>query len=308
MRKALVLVLVSTALVVALAPGAGAESYWFPEVDIEVTVREDGSFEYREERTYAFDGDFTFAFYRVMKERLAAGGQVDITDFEISENGRPLERRPAHEIDQDRVPGTYWVDYYHEGNSAYAKWFYRADDEQRTFSISYVVHDAVTVYDDHAQLYWKFIAGNWEVPTRRVTGTVHLPDGASRDEVRAWLHAVLTSEYQIVDGRTIRFEVDNLPPGRFVEMRILFPPELVPEATERVSGEIWDEAYAEEAEWVEEANERRRRAQQDEHHHRHMRPSCAHGGYSNPRRPGWRITAAPHARSADAADRPAWTS
>ena len=262
MRKTLFFTVVSMVLLVAAVQPASTKSYWFPEVDIDVTVREDGSFVYREARTYDFSGDFTFAFYQVMKTRLAGRGEVDVTDLAISENGRELDERGAHEIDGDRVPGAYWVDYDYGGNSVYAKWYYRADDERRTFVISYTVHDAVTVYDDHAQLYWKFIAGNWEVPTRRVTGTIHLPDGAVKDEVRAWLHAVLTSEYEIVDGRTIRFEVDNLPPGRFVELRVLFPPSLVPGASERASGTIWDEAYEEEARWVEEANARRRRAQE----------------------------------------------
>ncbi|MBD3348814.1 MAG: DUF2207 domain-containing protein, partial [Candidatus Eisenbacteria bacterium] len=255
--KSLALLLV----VFALASVAEAKSYYVHDVDIDVNVRPDGGFEFREVRTFDFDGDFTFAYYQVEKVRTAGGSRVEITDFAVGEEGRPFDMRPAHEIDRDRTPGTYWVDYDHEGRFVYAKWFYRAEDERRGFDISYYVHDAVVVYDDFAQLYWKFVGEQWDVPTRRVTGTIHLPPGADKDNVRAWLHANLTSEVRIEDGRTVTFEVDNLQPGRFVELRILFPPELVPAATERASGEIWDRAYSEEKKWVEEANARRAAAQ-----------------------------------------------
>jgi len=36
----------------------------------------------------------------------------------------------------------------------------------------------VTLYDDYAQLYWKFIGENWDKPAREVTGVIHLPPGA----------------------------------------------------------------------------------------------------------------------------------
>ncbi len=91
--------------------------------------------------------------------------------------GSPYELGDPGRLDDSKPAGSYWVDYNYSGNSVYGKWFYRADDEVRTFDISYVVHDAVTVYDDNAQLYWKLIGENWDVPAREVTGTIHLPHG-----------------------------------------------------------------------------------------------------------------------------------
>ncbi len=246
----------------AAAASAGAKDYWFPRVVVDVTVNADGSFQYRESRTYEFDDAFTFAFYQVEKLRLSGGEPVDITDFVVSENGAPLELRDQAEIDEPRTPGTYWVSYDYEGDSVYGKWFYRADDETKTFDISYTVRDAVTVHDDFAQLYWKFIAENWEKPTTQVSGFIHLPPGADPDQVRGWLHAPLTSEYWIRDAQTIEFKVDNLPPGQFVEMRIVFPTALVPGARVREAGTIWDRAFNEEKQWVEEANAERVRAQE----------------------------------------------
>jgi hypothetical protein len=257
MRRTLAALAALLATLAALAGPACAKSYYISHVDIDVTVHTDGSFDFRETRTFSFDGDFTFAYYRVEKARTDGGTRVEISDFTVGEGGRSYSLREARDIDQDRPPGTYWVSYDYEGRYVYGKWFYRANDEDRPFDISYKVHDAVTVYDDFAQLYWKFVGSDWEVPTRLVTGTIHLPPGADKDRVRAWLHTTLTSRYDIVDERTITFRADNLASRQFVELRILFPPDLVPEAGTRVSGAIWDTAFAEESRWVDDANRRR---------------------------------------------------
>ncbi|MCK4409815.1 MAG: DUF2207 domain-containing protein, partial [Candidatus Eisenbacteria sp.] len=257
----LIAVVLTAAVLVGVSASAGAKSYYFPKITVDVTVRPDGSFEFREARTYAFDGDFTWAFYQVEKVRTAGGNRVDITDFVIGEHGRPFTLGDARSLDESEAPSSYWVSYDYQGDSVYGKWFYRADDETRTFEISYVVHDAVTVYDDNAQLYWKLIGENWDVPAKEVTGTIHLPPGADKDRVRAWLHTELTSEYWIEED-AVRFRVTGLRPGEFVEMRVLFPPELVPGATSRASGDIWDSAFAEESRWVEDANRRRIAAQE----------------------------------------------
>jgi uncharacterized membrane protein len=254
-------VVLTAGVLAGVSAPAEAKGYYFPNVSIDVTVLPDGSFEFREARTYAFDGDFTWAFYQVDKVRTAGGDIVDITDFVVGENGRPYALGDRRSLDDSKTPDSYWVSYNHQGNSVYGKWFYRADDETRTFEISYVVHDAVTVYDDYAELYWKFIGGNSDMPTREVTGTIHLPPGADKDRVRAWLHTELTSECWIEDD-AVRFRVDDLRSRKFVEMRVLFPTELVPQATSRASGNIWDRAFAEESQWAEDANRRRIAAQE----------------------------------------------
>ncbi len=86
---------VAIVCVLAVAGSAGAKDYWFPRVVVDVTVNADGSFQYRESRTYEFEDDFTFAYYEVEKRRLSGGEPADITDFVVSENGAPLERRPC---------------------------------------------------------------------------------------------------------------------------------------------------------------------------------------------------------------------
>ena len=105
----LVAVVVTAAALAGLSAPAEAKSYYFPKVDIDVTVRLDGSFEFREARSYAFDGDFTWAFYQVEKVRTAGGKTVDITDFASGEGGRPFTLGDQRSLDDSKEPGSYWV-------------------------------------------------------------------------------------------------------------------------------------------------------------------------------------------------------
>ncbi|MCK4512510.1 DUF2207 domain-containing protein, partial [bacterium] len=262
MRRGVMVFFLALVFLATITHGpAGAKSYHISDVDIDITVRSDGSFEFREARTFDFNGDFTYAFFQVEKTS-SSGDGVEITDIVVGENGVAYTLGSPRDLDAERPPGTCYVYYNYKSRYAYAKWFYRADDERRTFDISYTVHDAVVVHDDFAVLYWKFIGETWDIRTDRVTGRIHFPPGGDKDRLRAWLHANLTSEYTIEDERTVSFWVDNLRPGRFVELRILFPPELVPDATRRGRGPIWDTTLAEETILVDEANRRRVEAQE----------------------------------------------
>ena len=180
---------------------------------IDVTVNADGSFDYRESRTYEFDDDFTFAYYQVEKQRLSGGAPVDITDFVVSENGTPLELGPGRRSTSRGPPARTGSRTTTTATPSTASGSTAPTTRRRTFDISYTVHDAVTVHDDFAQLYWKFIAENWEKPTGR-RERLHPPAAGRRPGQGArWLHAPLTSEYWIRDAQTIEFTVDTLPPG-----------------------------------------------------------------------------------------------
>lgn len=97
-----------------------------------------------ETRTYRFSGSFS----RTDMWWPVEAGQV-ITDIQVGEEDA------AYVVAYTKQPGTYWVS--SAPNKKSVTWFYRARDEERTFVVSYVVHNAVTVYEDKAVLRWQFI-------------------------------------------------------------------------------------------------------------------------------------------------------
>jgi uncharacterized membrane protein YgcG len=242
----------------------GGKSYSLPEVRIEGTVLPDGSIRLVEHRTFDFRGQFSFAFFTV------AEPLEHVRDFEVTEAGRSLDVLQQSELGQFK--GT---------------WYFSAQDEQRTFRISYRVICAVQVYQDAAHLLWQFVGTGWDVPTDHVAIRVHLPEATTKPlqrppvciqagdtgpypgrplhqgETRAWGHGPLGGEVRIPDPQTVELEVTDVPAYTFVEGSVLFPPRSVPRAA-LFPADMRASILAQEGALAEQANAARRRFLEEE--------------------------------------------
>ncbi|HEX6262566.1 MAG TPA: DUF2207 domain-containing protein [Actinomycetota bacterium] len=267
-RGRLVLVLVAllpimlTTGVVSGWIGPLGKSYHFPRVLIGATIEPDGTLALRERRTYDFRGSFSSAFFTIDPTHAPT---ANIRDFTVREGGRVIEHQEGV---SDR-------------GGFQATWFYSAQDERRTFTISYRVRCAVDVYDDAAHLNWQFIGRDWTEPTDLARITVHVPDPARRPaprqgvcplpesaaqpaatrtrplrdgEVRAWGHGPLAGTVRFEDPGTVELEVRDLRPATFVEGSILFPLDSVPTAAAIPGGPGTDRIVAQERLDAEDAN------------------------------------------------------
>ncbi|MCK4268807.1 MAG: hypothetical protein KAX16_08245 [Actinomycetia bacterium] len=85
------LVLISFFLLLpAFSTTAFAKSFSFTSVNVDLHVNPDGSIDLIENRTFDFEGDFSWATYEVFIK-----GATDITSFEVLENGQPFQQSPA---------------------------------------------------------------------------------------------------------------------------------------------------------------------------------------------------------------------
>jgi uncharacterized membrane protein YgcG len=244
-----------------LLPAVLGKAYRFPRVEIDATVAPDGSLDLVERRTFEFDGEFSFAYFTV------AWPFDRIQDFTVSEGGRTVDAT---------------IEPYLAGFRA--RWGFQAEDELRTFTISYRARCAVNVYGDGAHLLWQFIGTGWEVPTDSALVRVHVPPKASNaarlrrgippcpvqepsgqvdqvalqpGEVRAWGHGPPQGEVRITDPQTVELEVEDVPAYTFVEGSILFPPEAVPLSFQQEFPQA-DAIIAEETVLADQANAARR--------------------------------------------------
>ena len=217
---------------------AGNKSYDFPRVEIDAAVRPDGSLDLVEHRTFDFDGEFSFAFFTM------AWPPERIEGFTVTEGGRPVAVREEPALGGFR-----------------ARWEFDAEDEQRTFVISYTARCAVDVYRDTAHLYWQFIGTGWEVPTESASVKVRFPGRAvgagpkfrpaqecpaptppaeavdtrpmADGDVLAWAHGPLQGEVRVQEPDLVVLDVAEVPEFTFVEGSIVFPTDAVPFAFER---------------------------------------------------------------------------
>ena len=261
--------LILLAVVAGPVIGAGGElgaaifgkSYEFPRVEIDATVLPDGSLDLVEKRTFDFDGEFSFAFFTI------AWPSDQIEGFSIREGDREIP--VTDESSSFQFKG---------------RWSFSAEDEQRTFTISYRALCAVDVWADTAHLNWQFIGTGRDVPTEHARMTVHLPGAAANPkklerpsetcpkrtpsqpfetrplregETLAWGHGPLGGEVRIPDPQTVTLEISDLPEYTFVEGSILFPETTVPYAYQ-IPAPMRDTIAATEGELARLANAERR--------------------------------------------------
>ena len=132
---------------------------------------------------------------------------------------------------------------------------------RREYKISYTVKDAITKYNDYAELYWQFVGNTFEVDANKITGTILLPSNVdNKDEIKVWGHTKnLNGTIYATDTNKIEFEVDNFKNGTYVEVRTLFPTSLITTTGRIKNQDALNNVVKEETKWANKANASRKR-------------------------------------------------
>ncbi|MCX6371809.1 MAG: DUF2207 domain-containing protein [Actinobacteria bacterium] len=241
-----------TAAFAGLAAGpAAAKDFSIISVDIDATVRPNGTMRVQETRVLDFTGAFSFVYWD-----LSAKGSSGIEVTAASGPGLDGSGSIPYETTQDpwaRTPGTYFVS---GTEPVRVQLFFSVADTSAQFGVDYVARDAAKRWDDIAELYWQFVGDEAQIPADRVRVTVHLPVGVTREQVRAWAHGPLWGNVSIEPDASVVMTVDPLPARTFVEGRILFPAAALSRA-KPTTGAREAAALAEEKTRADEANRSR---------------------------------------------------
>ena len=225
-----------------------SKSFTLDKIDIRARIQPDGHLQIEENRTYTFRGSFSWADYR-----LPLKGIGEIRSFSLS------DEFSAYRQTVDEEPGTYIIQ--KDKNIFYVKWFYRARNETRTFTLRYLASDVITSYEDVAELYFKFVGTGNNFPVHSVQVTLEFPQSATFPEVRAWAHGPLWGEVLFLNGN-LKLSVNPLPARNFWEVRTVFPVTWVPSATHLIQQPHLDVVLKEEEAWTRQANLKRQQAQE----------------------------------------------
>ena len=193
MKRNIGIALLLLAILLVPHPASAQRRYAVDAAAIDAAVQLDGSMRVRETLTYSFRGRYTFAFRDFPP---IAGGQIDA--IAVSEGGRTYQESASKE------PGTFEVT--RESSSTRVTWYYRADDEQRTFDLSYRIDGAVHRYAD-ASSTTSSSATDGNRPIGNVRATVRFPAPLTRSDLRAWAHGPLDGSVQINGDGTVAFDV-----------------------------------------------------------------------------------------------------
>lgn len=252
------LVAVLLALLVLLPRNAYADEYSIDSVNIEATVSPDGSLSVIESRTFDFDGSFHGVYWKIPTGSYD-GRTIETTITDVGEmvDGSYVPFTEAYLGDEH----TYQLR--DQGSYIEVKLYSAHEYEDATFVIGYTNTNHAARYDDVSTLYWKFVSDGWDVESRNVTCTVHLPVPEGRrvepeENVRAWGHGPLDAVVSFVDDDVV-YRVPGVGTSEFAEARITFPADWLSEATSR-GGKVLPGILEEEQRWADQANARRGRA------------------------------------------------
>lgn len=186
----------------------------------------------------------------------------DITNVQVSEitNDSTRNFTKINTLMYHVTKDSYYGMINDDGNFEIA-WGVGLDDSSATkkYKISYTVEDAITKYNDYAELYWQFVGSDFEVSADKITGTITLPSQAqSKDEIKVWGHTEdLNGEIYVTDLDKISFELDGFNSGRYVEIRTLFPTSMIVSTSRIHDFNILNDVIEEETVWANEANIKR---------------------------------------------------
>jgi hypothetical protein len=201
-------------LVLGTPAGAYAKSFSMPSARIDAEITTDGSLTVKETRDFAFSGgEYTRVYWELQPP--PAGTIVDVTLTDSA--GKPVPPAAA----EGRPAGFSRI--VPEGGITRVEVYGAWTDITVAYTLSYRVTNAAVRWADTSELYWFAVAKNWGASTGTVQGTIRLPAGVTKDQVKVWVHGPLTGSSRINDDASVTFSVSDLGANTPVEPRVLFP-------------------------------------------------------------------------------------
>lgn len=229
-------------------------------LDFNVQINNDGSMDVTETwNIYIKQTNTLYKTFKTDKSKYSEITNVTVKEITGGKNNEFI-RTPnwAYHVTKNYYYGTK-----NEDGDFEIGWGVGLDNQTATrkYEISYTVKDAITKYNDYAELYWQFVGENFEISSSNITGTIYLPSKVSNiEDIKVWGHTKdLNGTIYATDTNKIEFQMDNYRSGRYVEIRALFPTSLINTSGRTKNTEILQTAISEETKWADKANARRKR-------------------------------------------------
>ena len=241
---------------------SNAGSLYLNNLDFDVQINQDGSMNVTE--TWDISVEETNTLFKTFKTDSSKYSSISNVQVVEIADGTKKNFSQVNSIMYHVTKDCYYGLKNSQGNFEIA-WGVGMDNTRGTkkYQISYKVNDVIAKYQDYAELYWQFIGSDFRINCNKITGKILLPRNAtSTDEIKVWGHTEgLNGEIYATSTNTIEFELNKFYAGRYVEVRTLFPKEMISSTKRIYSKNILDEVISEETVWADEANARREEAE-----------------------------------------------
>jgi len=200
------------------ANAATTKDYSITNVTINNTINTDGSMDVVESRTYNFDGSFSYAYQSINKTNSKLKS-YSVKDFTLCDELTCY--KSALSTNKTFSPNTFYVE--ENGSSYYIKWFFKANNQNKTFTLKYKVENVVTLQTDTAEIYWQSIGNETSKSQSNIMVKYFLPNGVDGTQIKAYGHGPLNGIVSIPSSKEVDFSSKKLPLKTYFENRILLP-------------------------------------------------------------------------------------
>lgn len=250
-------VLVFTVFIVLFSKTLSNASYQeLNSLNYQAYINDDGSMYVIEEwNIYISDTNTLFKNFEKDSNKFSKITDVKVTDLTSGKELTKIYNEMYH-VTKDCY---YALDI--DNNKFEIAWGVGLDNTSATrqYRIEYIVEDAVAKYNDCSELYWQFVGSNFDVDSKKVKGTIHLPALAeSKESIKVWGHTEeLNGEIHVTDLDKVEFEVNKFNSGNYIEVRIAMPVDMVTQSGRTYNKDQLPSILKEEEKWAKDANYKR---------------------------------------------------
>ncbi|MDD4664231.1 MAG: DUF2207 domain-containing protein [Caldisericia bacterium] len=184
-----------------------AKSFNVTQTELNCLIRQNGNIDWKEANTFQFEGQFSRASIGLIFRN-----DTYLDNIVIGENGIPYKHAYSGK------ENTYWI-----GEEGVLNYYFNAQNETRTFEISYTIFGAIEAFADYSDFYWPIHLKTWSDPLESFKATFRLEKPIPKDELHVWFHGPMRGHLTIIDEQTITLEINNVTPEEVMDIRILIP-------------------------------------------------------------------------------------
>lgn len=257
-RKLLITIIFAAVLILLGTVKSNAGNLSLNNLNFNVQIKDDGSMDVVETwNIYIQNTNTLYKTFKTDKDKYSGITNVKVTDIT---DETPISLRQTDQWAYHVQKGYYYGTKNNDGNFEIG-WGVGLDAsaEIKTYQITYTVKDAIAKYNDYAELYWQFVGSDFEINARKITGTIYLPGNApSKDDIKVWGHSEgLNGTIYATAQNKIEFDITAFKSGRYIEIRTLFPPNLINSTGRTKNSNIYEKVVKEETKWANKANRQR---------------------------------------------------
>jgi len=212
-------------------------------------ILENGDLKVVEDITFKFQDRYNGVFREIVLD-----GTDGLDNIKISELQKGNEI-PYTQVEDAEKGDNKVFKVNDEGDSIVLQIFSPSEDEEKTFRIEYTIKNVATKYADTGELYYKFLGDENETPIDFFGINIKLPRNIT-DKVKIFAHGPTNGKINFSGDNMVRAEVEKVPANTFVEVRILFPTDFIPNSSNIVNRNAYDDIIEEELSYIQELKER----------------------------------------------------